>query len=215
MKNITLFLLTLLSFTSFSQSIFINEIHYDNDGSDVNEGIEVAGPGGADLSAYTLVLYNGNGGAVYNTIALTGNIPNQQNNFGTSFFSIVGLQNGAPDGVALVDGSNSVVQFLSYEGSFVGVGGPADGLSSEDLGVAQSSSTPIGESLQLIGEGTVYSDFVWTSDSASTYNSVNLGQNFGTAEPTVFINEIHYDNASSDVNEGIEVAGTAGTDLAG
>lgn len=31
----------------------------------------------------------------------------------------------------------------------------------------------------------------------------------------VFINEIHYDNASADVNEAIEVAAPAGTDLAG
>ena len=31
----------------------------------------------------------------------------------------------------------------------------------------------------------------------------------------VFLNEIHYDNASSDVGEAIEVAGVAGTDLSG
>jgi hypothetical protein len=31
----------------------------------------------------------------------------------------------------------------------------------------------------------------------------------------VFINEIHYDNAGTDVGEGVEIAGTAGTDLTG
>src|SRR5436190_23895102 len=33
--------------------------------------------------------------------------------------------------------------------------------------------------------------------------------------PTVFINEIHYDNASTDTGEFIEIAGPAGTNLAG
>ena len=32
---------------------------------------------------------------------------------------------------------------------------------------------------------------------------------------SVFINEFHYDNAGGDVNEGIELAGPEGTDLAG
>jgi hypothetical protein len=31
----------------------------------------------------------------------------------------------------------------------------------------------------------------------------------------VFINEFHYDNAGADVNEGVAVAGPAGTDLTG
>ncbi len=32
---------------------------------------------------------------------------------------------------------------------------------------------------------------------------------------TVFINEIHYDNTSTDANEGVEIAGPAGTNLTG
>ena len=35
------------------------------------------------------------------------------------------------------------------------------------------------------------------------------------AATSVFINEIHYDNASTDAGEAIEVAGPAGTDLTG
>ncbi|MEP2023644.1 MAG: DUF5689 domain-containing protein [Reichenbachiella sp.] len=215
MKKFTLLLLILIPLFSYSQTIFINEIHYDNDGGDVNEGIEIAGPAGTDLSSFSLILYNGNGGAVYNTEALSGVIPDLQNGFGTVFFSILGLQNGSPDGVAFVDGSNQVIQFLSYEGTITGVGGAADGLLSQDLGVAESSTTPEGLSLQLVGEGTTYSDFTWATEASSSYDAINLGQTFGMSEPTIFINEIHYDNESGDVNEGIEVAGTAGTDLAG
>src|SRR5688572_4757676 len=50
----------------------ISEIHYDNAGTDAGERIEVSGPAGFDYTGYTLVLYNGNGGAVYDTDALTG-----------------------------------------------------------------------------------------------------------------------------------------------
>jgi len=50
--------------------IFINEIHYDNDGGDTGEFIEVAGSAGFDLSTCQLVLYNGNNSAPYNTDAI-------------------------------------------------------------------------------------------------------------------------------------------------
>jgi hypothetical protein len=35
------------------------------------------------------------------------------------------------------------------------------------------------------------------------------------ASPSVFVNEIHYDNSGGDIGEAVEVAGPAGTDLAG
>jgi hypothetical protein len=43
-----------------------------------------------------VVLYNGNGGPVYDTDALSGLIPNQQNGFGTVALSypVNGIQNG-------------------------------------------------------------------------------------------------------------------------
>ena len=50
----------------------ISEIHYDNDGGDVGESIEITAPAGTDLMAYSLVLYNGSNGEMYNTIALSG-----------------------------------------------------------------------------------------------------------------------------------------------
>ncbi|MBI4747380.1 MAG: hypothetical protein HY774_02785 [Acidobacteria bacterium] len=47
--------------------VFINEIHYDNTGTDAGEAIEVAGPAGTDLTGWTIVLYNGSGGVTYDT----------------------------------------------------------------------------------------------------------------------------------------------------
>lgn len=162
-------------------SVFINEIHYDNASTDQNEGIEIAGPAGTDFSGWDIVLYNGNGGALYNTVNLSGVIPDQQNGFGTIFFAISGIQNGAPDGVALVH-SSTVVQFLSYEGSFTATDGPANEMTSTDIGVSESGSTPVGHSLQLIGTGSVYEDFVWSGPIANTYDAVNTGQTFEVSE---------------------------------
>lgn len=198
---------------TFGQTIFVNEIHYDNGGTDVNEGTEVAGPAGTNLNGWSLVLYNGNGGTVYSTLPLNGILPDQQSGFGTLFFATPGLQNGSPDGVALVNEAGEVVQFLSYEGIFTASGGPADGLQSQDIGVAEGSGTPGGFSLQLVGEGSDYEDFTWAEAQAETPSEVNNGQTFLSLVPVVFINEIHYDNSGTDTGEGIEIAGTAGTDL--
>ena len=145
-----------------AQSVFINEIHYDNASTDVDEAIEIAGAAGTDLTGWSLVLYNGSNGTVYNTIALSGTIADQQNGFGTvvEILPTNGLQNGAPDGIALVDNSNIVIQFLSYEGALTATDGPASGQTSTDIGVSESSSTQVGASLQLSGSGTMASDFV-------------------------------------------------------
>ena len=160
--------------------VFINEIHYDNTGTDAGEAIEIAGPAGTDLTGWSLVLYNGAGGAVYDTDALTGVIPNQCNGFGTVVLNYPanGLQNGAPDGIALVNPSNVAVQFLSYEGSFVAVGGAANGMTSIDIGVLEAGSDPVGRSLQLSGTGQSYENFVWNAPATSTFGACNTNQNF-------------------------------------
>lgn len=196
-----------------AQQVFINEFHYDNAGTDVGEAIEIAGPAGTDLTGWSIVLYNGANGAVYDTKNLSGTIPNVSNGFGfvTVTYPSNGIQNGSPDGIALVN-NGTLVQFLSYEGVFAGVGGPANGITSTDIGVIQGGSDPIGSSLQLVGTGSTYSDFTWSTSKPNTFNAVNSGQSF---DPVLFINEFHYDNAGTDINEGIEVAGTAGLDLAG
>jgi len=165
--------------------VFINEIHYDNSGGDTGEAVEVAGDANTDLTGWSIVLYNGNNQQSYNTVNLSGSIPNQQDGFGTLDFAISGIQNGAPDGIALVDASNNLVQFLSYEGSFTAIGGVADGITSEDIGVSEASSTLVGDSLQLGGTGSVYADFSWEAASANTFASINTNQTFGGGGPQV------------------------------
>jgi DNA/RNA endonuclease G (NUC1) len=168
-------------------TVFINEIHYDNTGADTGEFVEIAGPAGTNLTGYQILLYNGAGGAVYDTKNLTGTIPDQMNGFGTVAVATVGIQNGAPDGIALVR-SGTVLQFLTYEGTFVAVGGAANGMSGQNIGVIEDGNGPVGESLRLAGTGTGYSDFAWQASAVASPGAVNQGQTFtppGDAAPSV------------------------------
>jgi len=146
-----------------------SEVHYDNAGTDVLESLEIEGPAGADLTGWSIVLYNGNGGVVYDTRALSGTIPASCGERGVVLVSYPqdGVQNGSPDGFALVNAGGQVVEFLSYEGSFTATGGPASGTSSVDMGVAELSNTPIGQSLQRNVTG------VWQAPSASSFGGCN------------------------------------------
>jgi len=191
-------------------SVFINEIHYDNVGVDEGEAVEVAGPAGTDLTGWSLVFYNGSNGLVYATDTLAGTIPNQAGFYGTVVVNRAGIQNGAPDGIALVNGA-TVVQFLSYEGSLTANDGPATGLTSTDIGVSEGSATRVGTSLQLAGTGTNDTDFTWQPSQAETFGAPNTGQTFtGTPPPstgsdTLVINEIDYDQPGTDDAEYVEV----------
>ena len=162
------------------QTAFINEIHYDNIGKDTDEAIEVAGPAGTNLSGWALALYNGRNGTLYHTEPLSGIIPDQADGFGAVAFGLAKrIQNGSPDGIALV-ANGKVVQFLSYEGTFTAAGGPADDMTSTDIRVAESGSTPVGFSLQLKGTGTAPGDFFWSIPAQSSFGAVCAEQVFGT-----------------------------------
>lgn len=202
-------------------TVFISELHYDNAGADTGESVEIYGPAGTVLDGWSLVYYNGSNGTVYGTAALAGVIPDLDGGVGVVAVDgpSSGIQNGGPDGIAVVDAAGIVVQFISYEGSFAAVGGPADGLVSTDIGVAETSATLVGDSLQLVGEGATRSDFVWAGPQPSSIGALNGsgggGGGGGGPVPGVEITEFHYDNAGSDVGEAVEISGPAGTDLRG
>ncbi len=171
-------------------NVWINEFNYDSAGADANEFVEIAGLAGTDLTGWTLALYNGNGGGVYATLPLSGTLANQTNGFGFVKVPALGLQNGPPDGFALVDSFGRVVQFLSYEGPLTATGGPAAGMTSTDVGVEQANAA-VGFTLQLQGTGSSYADFTWAINVANTEAAVNLGQSFlsGTDQGQVRIDD--------------------------
>ncbi len=162
--------------------VYINEIHYDNTGTDTGEFVEVAGPAGTDLSAYYITLYNGANGNSYagrglttplpNPYQLSGIIDNEGSGFGAVSFSIRDIQNGAPDGIALSMMGSTDVQFLSYEGSFAANDGAAGTLLSVDIGVSETDATPVGYSLEY--DEAAMSWVVSTNDSPGELQAVVL-----------------------------------------
>ena len=181
------------------QTIFINEIHYDNTGTDIGEAIEIAGPAGTDLGGWKIVRYNGataSAAVVYTSPSATETfapgtlIPGDWRRFGVVVVNYPqnGLQNGPSDAIALVDGASTVVQFLSYGGPVVtAADGPAAGMTSTGIGVAETGTTPVGASLQLQGTGSTYADFTWAAPMANTFGACNTSQAFtgGDAVPSV------------------------------
>ncbi|WP_161792440.1 Calx-beta domain-containing protein [Croceibacterium mercuriale] len=162
-------------------NVWINELHYDDAGTDDNELVEIAGAAGTDLTGYTVVFYNGSNGAdaatSYRTLVLSGVIDDEGEGFGALAFPLPvnAIQNGAADGLALIAPDGTVVEFLSYEGVITAADGPAVGLTSTDIGVAEAGE-PEGLSLQRTGAGASGADFDWTGPVTATAGTLNAGQ---------------------------------------
>jgi hypothetical protein len=92
--------------------LVINEVDYDQVGTDANGFVEIYNKGGAagDLSGIDLVAVNGGDDAEYDRVQLTGTIA-----AGGYLAVAIELQNGAPDGLALLHGT-TLLDALSYEG---------------------------------------------------------------------------------------------------
>jgi DNA/RNA endonuclease G (NUC1) len=166
--------------TSSSSPVRFNEIHYDNVNVDTGEAIEVEGPAGTDVSGYSIVLYNGNGGVPYGTVALSGTLPVSCDARGVAVVSFPqdGLQNGAPDGMALFDNTGALIEFRSYEGTMTALSGPAMPVSSVDIGAQESNGTPVGLSLQRNSSG------VWVA-ARSTFGACNAEEPTNTESHVV------------------------------
>ncbi len=182
MKKIYVLGVLLFSVLSFGQTnvgitgnvggVYINEIHYDNLGTDVGEFIEVAGPAGTDLSTYTITLYNGNGNVSYNTTILTGIIDDEGTGVGSVSFPITGIQNGDPDGIALSKAGSNDVQYLSYDGVMTApaTNGPAMGLNSVNILVTENPNATnsfLGYSLEYDENSSVW--IVITDDTPGLF----------------------------------------------
>ena len=134
---VTLFIFLLCYGYLPAQNIFLNEIRANDDGTDDAEFIELVGPAGTDLSGWSLIHYNGSGGAiVFSFIFPTGTIiPDDgvldKNSIPIGFVVIrnsahsvpnsdyewgnIGLQNG-PDGIELMNATGQRVQALTWNG---------------------------------------------------------------------------------------------------
>lgn len=160
--------------------VWVNEFHYADGDGDNSEFIEIAGVAGTNVEGYYITRYNGSTGFSYGfLIPLSGVIPDEENGLGTLSFDVNELQN-AIDGFALVDADGKVIQFLSYEGSFPAIGGPANALGSSDVLITQNNTTANTQSIHLTGSGTTAADFTWSLSASGnrTPGTKNVGQTF-------------------------------------
>lgn len=169
----TLILLTFLSSFSFQTvaglitSPFISEFHYDNAGADVGEFIEISTPLDFDLTGWKLELYNGSNGLIYKSYNFGNEAINDVSGQGaTAVAEIAGIQNSV-EGIALVNNLDELVQFISYEGSFLANDGAAIGRNSLDISVEESGLTDIDSSIQ-------YLDNIWVTGMGNTKGQLNL-----------------------------------------
>ncbi|MFK7781707.1 hypothetical protein [Psychroserpens sp.] len=149
----------------------INEFHYDNAGTDINEFIEIRitenlANQPTDLSQYSVVVYNGSNQSDYATETLN-NLTQTCDATNCYYVWDIALQNGAPDGIAL-SGPSGLIEFISYEGSFTAVSSIANGVTSIDVGLSETGATTGNGSIERTNSGT------WTSNAnANTKGTAN------------------------------------------
>ena len=137
--------------------------------------VKVVTPARSSSDSTSLLLYNGADGTTYATHSLSTFTPGAATGSGHRIFSkaIPGIQNGTPDGLAVV-ASGVVTQFISYEGPFQATTGAASGMTSTDIGVSQAGNEPEGQSSLGLG-GTTWLKFDGIPYSAG---QPNQGQTF-------------------------------------
>ena len=164
-----------------SPDVFINEFHYDNTGGDSGEFVEIAVSSKfsgvpADVS---LLFYNGLDGTSYGSHSLSTFTQGATSGGHTLYSKLIpNIQNGSPDGLALVVGGVAT-QTIAYEGTFTGSAGAASGRVFSDIEVSQSGSEAVGQfSLGLSGSNASPQSLVWTKfiNLPHSPGQVNSGQ---------------------------------------
>jgi hypothetical protein len=118
-----------------------------------------------DVSGWVVEFYNGSSSQLkeYMTVSLDTATVTSDGTYDYYVMFKSGIQNGAPDGFALVDSEGGCIEFLSYEGSFTAAEDACAGITSTDIGVFEGSGSE-DESLQL-------QDGAWVGPVASTWGS--------------------------------------------
>ncbi len=208
--------------------LVINEIDYDQDGTDAAEFVELknVGAGPVDLTGFALEFVNGSSVTVYDTIALpsvmlaAGDYYVVCANAATVFDCDLDdgpdtnfIQNGAPDAVALMFGG-SIVDTVSYEGDVAGfVEGSGSGLE-DDSNDDNSGISRFPDGVDTDMNNLDLSPRCITPGAANSSADTSCPV---PGPPQLVINEIDYDQPSGDTAEFVEIfnAGNGDADLTG
>ncbi len=217
--------------------LVINEIDYDQPGTDTAEFIELKNVSAAplDLSGFALELVNGTGGGafVYNTIALPAVslapgdyfvvCANAANTIGCDLDVTPDtnlIQNGSPDAVALTAGG-TIVDTVSYEGDTGAPYTEGSGAGLEDDSSGGSGGPNENKSISRLPDGVDTDqnnvDFSLRCATPGAANTSDAADCPSVAPPVLVINEIDYDQPGTDVAEFVEIKnnGNGPTSLAG
>ncbi len=209
--------------------LVINEVDYDQPGSDFGEFVEIKNRGdvAVDLNGWTVEIINGSGGGA--SVAKTINLPDVSLAAG-DYFVICGealnvfpcdldvspnsnlIQNGAPDAVGLRSGG-TLVDAVSYEGDTGApyTEGSGNGLADfSSAGFSGISRFPDGVDTDMNNV-----DFSPRCVTPGAANTAETSDCVDPAPPILRINEIDYDQPGSDSAEFVEIinAGRAAANL--
>lgn len=112
-----------------------------------------------------------------------------------------------PGGVTLIDENNNVLDFISWGGSFEATTGSGRGHVSRDIEIDPFDTGP-SDSAQLTGTGVSAADFQWTGPGTETFGAVNNDQDPTDSSPSLFFNELSFDEVRR-----LEIVGPPGTDI--
>jgi hypothetical protein len=154
----------------------INEVDYDQVGTDAGGFVEIANAGdaAATLDGLALVLVNGDG-TEYGRQALSGTLA-----AGGHLAVDLDIQNGAPDGLALIaTGGPTLVDALSYEGEIRSAtidGATYDLVEGTALPASVADSNTVDGSLSRIPDGTDTNNAAsdWAFTTTVTKGAVNI-----------------------------------------
>jgi hypothetical protein len=176
----------------------INEVDYDQVGTDTAEFAEIYNPTGfaADLSGIAVAFINGANNAEYGRVNLSGTLapgaylicasPAVTPPAGTLTFplplSTNFIQNGSPDGIALIDvPSSSLIDALSYEGAILfasinGFPGPVSLVEGTALASSIADSNTVPGALVRLPNGSDTNDAAadWKFSSTPTPGAANV-----------------------------------------
>jgi hypothetical protein len=225
--------------------LVINEVDYDNVGTDNAEWIEIKNNGATavDINGYKLELVNGGNtpATVYTTLTLASTSTLIQpggyfvvgNNATIANINLVVtptsnlIQNGAPDAIALKDNSNNLLDAVSYEGITAGVYTEGAAINTLiDGGSANFPSGTIGRYPDGADTGDNVVDFITlcsgtpgasNTPSTSTYYQDFDADTFGNADSMVAACEapFGYVADNTDCNDTLSTAFPSGSEICG
>jgi len=157
--------------------LVINEVDYDQVGTDGDGFVELknVGTAAATLDGIALVLVNGGDNAEYARVALTGSLP-----AGAHLVVPAEMQNGAPDGLALIDtGTKALLDALSYEGEIHAAtidGQVYDLVEGTPLAASVADSNTVDGSLSRLPDGTDTNNAAtdWAFTTTKTPGAANV-----------------------------------------